>query len=154
MAFKEVRDAIKTLLESVDKIGEVHDYVRHTVFWDEYIRDHVKAGELNTWEITRRAAAQEITNVQGATATEPYFDDTHSVVIIGRMSLTDDEKSEQEFQALIDKIVAKVRLDTLLGGAVLKPKSAQVPVIEHRTFGGALVHYVEITFEAIERIGG
>lgn len=154
MAFKEVRDAIKTLLEPIDGVGEVHDYVRHTVFWDEYFRDHINAGKLNTWEITRRAAAQEITNVQGATATEPCFDDTHSVVIIGRVVLNDNEKSEQEFQAVIDRIVAAVRLDTLLGGVVLKPKSAQVPLIEHRMFGGVLTHYVEITFEAIERVGG
>lgn len=154
MAFEEVRDAIKTLLEAVDGVGEVHDYVRHTVFWDEYFRDHVDAGKINTWEITRRAAAQEITNVQGATATEPYFDDTHSVVIIGRVVLNDAKKSEQEFQAVIDRIVAAVRLDTLLGGVVLKPRSAQVPLIEHRMFGGVLAHYVEITFEAIERVGG
>lgn len=154
MAFAAIRDEIKTILEAVDGIGEVHDYVRHTVFWDEYLRDHVKAGQINTWEITRTATAQELISVQGLAGTEPFYHDTHSVVIIGRMSLTDDEKSEQDFQALVDAIVAAFRVNNLLNNKVLLPKQAQVPIIEHRTFGGILIHYCEVTFEAIERVGG
>ena len=154
MAFAAIRDEIKTILESVTDTGEVHAYRRHSTFWDEYLRDHVKAGQINTWEITRTATAQELINVQGSVGTEPYFHDTHSVLIVGRMSLKDDEKSEQDFQALVDAIVAAFRLKNLLNGAVLLPKQAQVPVLEHRTFGGILVHYCEITFEAVERVGG
>lgn len=154
MAFKEVRDEIETILKDVADIGEVHAYLRHSTFWDEYFKRHVKAGEINDWEITRTATAQELINIQGSVGTEPYFHDTHSILIIGRMSLTDDEKSEQDFQALVDAIVAAFRVKNLLNGAVLLPKQAQVPVLEHRTFGGILVHYCEITFEAVERVGG
>ena len=154
MAFAEVRDEIKTILEAVDGIGEVHDFVRHTVFWNEYLRDHIEAGQINTWEITRTATAQELISVQGSAGTEPFYHDTHSVVIVGRMSLTDDEKSEQDFQALVDRIVAAFRVNNLLNNKVLLPKQAQVPIIEHRMFGGILIHYCEITFEAVERVGG
>ena len=154
MAFKEVRDEIETILKDVAKIGKVHAYRRHSTFWDEYFRDHVEAGQINTWEITRTATAQELINVQGSVGTEPYFHDTHSVLIIGRMALKDDEKSEQDFQELVDSVVAKFRVNNLLNNKVLLPKQAQVLVIEHRTFGGILVHYCEITFEAVERVGG
>lgn len=154
MAFAAIRDEIKTILEGVAGIGKVHAYRRHTTFWDEYFRDHVKSGEVNTWEISRTATAQEIIAVQGSVGTEPFFHDTHSVLIVGRMSLKDDEKSEQDFQALVDAIVAAIRVKNLLNGKVLLPKQAQVPVIEHRTFGGILVHYCEVTFEAVERVGG
>lgn len=154
MAFAAIRDEIETLLKTVDKIGTVHTYLRHTTFWNEYLQRHVEAGEINDWEITRTATAQELIAVQGSVGTEPYFHDTHSVLIIGRMSLKDDEKSEQDFQELVDNVVAKFRVNNLLNNKVLLPKQAQVPVIEHRTFGGILIHYAEITFEAVERVGG
>ena len=154
MSFSDVRDEVKKILDAIDGIGEVHAYLRHSTFWDEYLKRHVKGGQINDWEITRTATAQELIAIGGSVGTEPYFHDTHSVLITGRMSLKDDEKSEQDFQALVDKVVAAFRVKNLLNGAVLLPRQAQVPVIEHQTFGGILVHFCQVTFEAIERVGG
>ncbi len=154
MAFADVRAAFKALIATVTGIGKVHDYRRHTTFWDEFYARHKSSGQLNNWEITREAAAQEIIAVQNAVGTEPYFHDTHTLVLEGHMSLDDAAASEKAFQALVDAIVEKIRKNNRLGTAVLLPESIQVPVIGHRTFGGVLAHFARMTFRAVERVGG
>ena len=154
MAFADVRDEIETLLKTVVGIGKVHDYRRHTTFWDEYFKRHVKDMRVNNWEITRRSFTQEVFAVQNADGTEPCFHDEHEVVINGYMSVNDEKATEKIFQALVDLVVAKFRVNNLLNGAVILPMQMQVPIIEHRTYGGVLVHFAELTYAAIERVGG
>ncbi len=154
MTFATIRTAMKELLEDVVGIGEIHDYVRHTRFWDEFFNRTIKDGRVNQWEITRSAAAQTISAADDASGVEPLFHDTHNMVIFGRMSLDDSAESEKDFQALIDNIVEAVRKDTRLGGLLILPREMQVPLIEHREYGGVLTHFARLEFEAIERVGG
>lgn len=154
MSFATVRTEIKTLLESVSGIGKVHDFRRHTRFWDDFFERHIADGKVNNWEITRGSFSQEVFAVQNSAGNEPFFHDQHEVSITGYMSLNDENESEKTFQTLIDNIIAKIRVNNQLNNTTILPRQLQVPVIEHRTFGGVLVHFAELTFEAIERVGG
>lgn len=154
MGFAAVRAALKTLLEGVEGIGEVHDYRRHTTTWEKYFQRHAKNGRVNNWEITREAAEQELIAVQGAGGTEPWYHNTHRVAILGFMGLDDAKPSEKDFQDLVDAVVEKIRKNPRLGNVVLLPESLQVPAIGHAMFGGVLVHTARLTFRAVERVGG
>ena len=154
MGFADIRTEFVTLIKSVSGIGRVHDFIRHSTFLDELFSRHSKGGKINDWEITRISAAQELISAQGGFANEPCFHNTHNLVVNGYMSVTDELQSEKEFQDLIDAIVLKIQQNNLLNNSILLPKQLQVPIIEHRTFGGVLVHFAQLTFEAIERVGG
>ena len=158
MAFEPIREALKTLISGVDGIaddqGQVHDYVRHSAFWDKFFADNVGGSRINVWEITRRSMGEDLETVQNKLGNEPLFQDNHAVVIIGRMSLNDEDATEKIFQDLIDRIIEAVRKNNRLGGAVLLPRQLQIAVIDHRTHGGVLCHYTELTYEAIRREGG
>lgn len=154
MSWATIRPLIATDLKAVKGIGKVHEYLRHTTFWDEYIERHKEDGRINDWEITRRSLSQELFAVQNLSSTEPFFHDDHQALIIGRMALNDENKTEITFQDLIDAVVKEFRLDNRLGGIAIIPQQPQVPVIEHRTFGGILVHYTEVVFPVRIRVGG
>ena len=156
MSFADIRAEIVTILKTVDGIGQVHDYIRHTTFWNEYFRDHTKNMQVNTWEVSRRNTGEAVSAVENQVSVEPFYNDVHQVIILGRMSLNDDKASEKQFQTLISAIVEKFRQDpnNLLNGKVFLPRQIQVPIIEPRTYGGVLCHFCEMTYEAIERVGG
>jgi len=154
MAFAEIRSRIVGLLKTVDGIGEVHDFRRHTTTWETLLSRGRKDFQFSHWEVTRSAARQALDAVEGLSGVEPWFQDIHDVLIIGRVGLDDERETEKEFQALIDRIVEKIRQNNMLGNVLLLPRSLQVPVISHMMYGGVLVHYCEMTFEAIERVGG
>ncbi len=135
-------------------VGVVHKYRRHTTFWNEYFRDHVKDQILNSWEITRRGVTEALTDVGGAVSVEPTFSAGHQVSIHGMMAVDDLAESERQFQRLIDGIRDEFRVDTTLGGVLEFPANIQVPEISHRTFGGSLVHFVQLTLNAVESVGG
>ena len=156
MSFADIRAEIVTILKSVDGVGQVHDYIRHTTFWNEYFKNHTKNMQVNTWEVSRRAMNEDVSAVENQLSVEPFFNDVHQVIIFGRMSLNDDKASEKTFQALISAIVAAFRQDpnNLLNGKVFLPRQLQTPIIEPRTYGGVLCHFCEMNYEAIERVGG
>lgn len=151
MPFAPIRDAFIKLLEKVDGIGQVHNRVRHEVFWDEFIKTANKNGRLNTWEVGRRELVQTIAAVGDAESNTPTFQDNHTLLLVGRMALNDKGESEVIFQALIDAITDAQRKDDRLGGAYLQPAFMQTELIEHRSFGGVLVHYCEMTLMARRR---
>lgn len=154
MAFEPIRDAFVKLLEDVEGIGVVHNRIRHAVFWDKFFEVVNKNNRLSTWEVSRRALAQEIAAVQGASGNEPCFTDTHTLLLVGRLAVNDEDESELLFQDIIDAVTKAIRFNNRLGGAYLQPAFMQTEVIEHRTYGGALVHYCEMTLEARRREGG
>jgi len=154
MSYATIRSQIATLIGAVSGIGQVHEYRRNTKTWEEFYLRHVDKMIVNNWEISRTSREQESIAVQDLGGTEPFYHDTHQILIIGHMSVRDEDATEKTFQDLIDAIVTKIRQNFLLGGLVLLPRSLQVPTITHKMYGGVLVHYAELTYEAIERVGG
>jgi len=154
MSFATIRTELATLLRSVTGIGQVHEYRRNTKTWEDFYLRHAKNMIVNNWEISRVSREQETIAVQNLGGTAPYYHDTHNLLIIAHMSVKDEDQTEKTFQDLIDAVATKIRQNYLLGGTVLLPREIQVPTIKHTMFGGVLVHYAELTYEAIERVGG
>ena len=144
------------MLETVTDIGEVHDFVRSTYFWDEFFTAHKNSqngGQILTWEITRTATAQELWGVGGVV---DNYKRTHSFTLIGRMSLQDSSATEKTFQALVDAVQDKFVGDFDLNGTILPvdpPNEIQIKSVGHASFAGILVHQAILTFEATERVG-
>lgn len=159
MAWKDIRDEIKTLLLAVTDIGQVHVVLRHTTHWEEVFARHKDAalGELRDWEITRTAEELELEAFGNLLSTEPFYRRTHQVLIQGVLAVDDKEPpdhSEEVFQDLVEAVVTKLRQNNLLNEKVLLHIEPQVTTIGHDTFAGVLVHRAEIRFPAIERVGG
>lgn len=145
---------IATILKTVSGIGQVHETLRHTVNWEDFLTRHVKNGRVDNWEITRVSSVQTIRAVQNKTANEPFFFDTHQISIRGAFGLKDVKETEKTFNDVVDLIVTEFRKKNLLNGKVDLPRQPQVVTIDHRMFGGILVHFAEITLEAVEFVGG
>jgi len=152
MTFKTVRTELATLIKTAVGIGRVHEFIRHSRFLDEFIAKTQKDGIINDWEISRIAFSQELFGV-GNLVSDGLFHDTHTTIIRGYLSVVDENESEKTFQDLVDAIVLIIRQNNTLNGTVILPKQLQAPTIGHETFGGVLVHFTEMTFEAIERVG-
>lgn len=151
MAFAPIRDAFVTLLKTVEGIGQVHNRRRHETFWDEFFKTVDKDGRLNTWEVGRRELVVTIAAPGGTVGNPPCLTDNHTLLLIGRMAVSDGNESEIEFHKVMDAIKKAQALDDRLGGAYLQPAFMQIELIEHRTYGGVLVHYCEMTLEARRR---
>lgn len=154
MSFATLRDRVKTTLEAVSGIGQVYDFLRHLTFWEEVKRDIVKDGQVNIWEITRLAAEQDLDAPQNQVGVEANFQDRHNIAIFGHVAVDDEKESEKQFQDLIDAIIAAFRLDNTLGGLVLIPQQPQLLSVGHEMFASVLCHACQISFLAIERVGG
>lgn len=154
MSFATIRDEVKTILEGVTNIGRVHDFIRHTTFWSEFAKRHTDLQIINDWEITRTGLTQNLAAVQTQIAAEPTFDDIHTVQIIGRIGLQDSSESEKTFQTLVDAVITALRKNDDLNQTVVKPIQPISAIIDHDNFHGNLVHQVNITFDAQERVGG
>ena len=154
MTFSDIKEEVANILEGVDGIGKVHRFRRHTTTWEELFKRHVKDGQVNDWEITRTALNDAISSIQNLAGVDPVFHDTHNVVILGYVSLVDAKESETTFQDLIDRITERFRKidNNTLNGRIIIPAFMQSPEIGHRSFGGVLVHFVQMTFTAIERL--
>jgi len=145
---------IRSQMQQVTGIGQVHFYQRHSAHWEQYIQHAVSKGRVNAWYLSRVARPQALAAVDNLGGSEPFFHDTHNIRVHGYMALKDVDNTEKEFQALIDGIALRIQLNTTLNGAVLLPKMIQAPSIDSKSFGGVLCHFTEMTFEAIVRTGG
>ena len=152
--YDAIRLEIRSQMLQVTNIGQIHLRRRLTRFWENIFKRHKQDGRLNTWEITRTAVGQDLNSAQGAAGTEPFFHDTHEILIRGFMAVKDEKDTETTFQQVVDDIRLRIQLNNRLNGAVLLPKQLQVPTIDHETFGGVLCHFVEMTYEAVVRVGG
>lgn len=147
MGLAEIRTEIKTILESVEGIGKVHDYERHTVDWKTFISLFTDTdNRINGWTITRSQVREAQHASLGANIR------THNFRIRGYFGLKDSTQSEKTFQGLIDTVCSAFRTKETLNGTSLKAGPPSVGTISRRHFSGILVHTCDITLEAQEYI--
>lgn len=142
---------IKTRLEAVPGVGQVHDYERQTADWAKFIElfKDPATGKILGWEITRRAATEHHDGV--------WFRH-HQFVLKGYMGLQDATASSKTFQTLCEEVCAAFR-DAPPGdgweyrnGDKADRAPAQIEAINDRMFGGPLCHVAEIALSVTERI--
>jgi len=155
MSYVAIRDNIISQLEAVTpSIGSINDYRRHITTWEKYFREFANNGQIKEWEVTRTEVEHGVEAVQNQAGTEALYFNRHFFLITGYVSLDDDAESEKDFQDTIELIRTRFQENDLLGGTVVRHADLQVPTIDHLSFGGVLVHFVEMTLEAEERSGG
>ena len=152
MAWKDLRPIVKERLEGVSGMGEVNDFIRHTRFWTDFLKRHVKDQKVHTWEFTRVSMEEEFEVLGEETVVGNLFRDTHEILVIGRMSLSLSGETEGPFQDVVDDVIAAFRADTLLGGRLIVPAPPRVDSVGHTSYGGVLVHEARVTILASERV--
>lgn len=153
MAFAPIREAFIKMLGGVKGIGKIHNRKRHETFWDGFFRTVDKNGKLNTWEVSRKELVVTVAAVGGTENNPPCLQDNHTLLLVGRMALSDEKESEPEFDALMDAIVRAQALNDRLDGTYLQPAFMQIGLREERSYGSVLVHYCEMTLECRRREG-
>ena len=147
MGLTEIRTEIKNILQSVEGIGKVHDYQRHTVDWKTFLSLFTDANNrVNGWTITRSQVRETQHASRGVNIRH------HQFRIKGYFGLKDSTESEKTFQGLIDAACAAFRSKETLNGSSLKSGPPLVGMISRRHFSGILVHTCEITLEVQEYV--
>lgn len=145
MSEASIRAAIKTEMNTVTGIGIVHDYQR----WAANLKDFLDlmlftAGtskKIFGWMITRTSA--EVMRIGN------NFRVTHNYKLIGLYGLKDAAASEKLLNLVIESLVSKL-VNLEISGAQNPIGLPKVGLIGHKSFGGVLCHWVEITFSVSE----
>ena len=146
MSLSTVRAKMKTVIESVSGIGQVHDYKRYVHDWDSYKELFAKNQKINTWEIQRNHVESDPYGGSGGRE-----DRMHVFIIRGFYAVSDDLASEKTFQDLADLVIDAFRnkpdLDAV-ANIINFPITAD---FQESMFGGVLCHVVEIRLSVSER---
>ncbi len=149
MAYSTILAEIKTVMESVNDIGRVQDYLRYwkdDAHFKQLFQATVKGKkQIRGWTITRDGVP-----VNSRYASSGQHRLTYNFVIRGYLGVSDGTESEKTMQALVDEIIEKLDNAITLGGNVLDSGPAVCPTITHSEFGNVLCHYAEIQFPATE----
>jgi len=143
MTLENMKSAIKTRLESVTGIGNVHTYNRNTVDWQEFYKLFKDAnGRINTWLILWQGLPVSEIEATGSI----FVRREYSFKIVGLYSLKDEDNSSNDFDNLVELIVNEFDGTRQLGSGSLPryivPATTTTPT--ERMFSNYLVHTIEI----------
>lgn len=146
MSLSSVRTQVKTILEAVTGIGEVHDFERYSKDWATY-KDLFKSGShINFTQILRPAF---IRTVEGSDATERVI---HNFILKGGYSLKDEDATEKTCQDLVEAICQAFRDKPKLQDTAEVVMYPIIGRIFNGMFGNVLCHIYEIDLSIRERI--
>jgi len=160
MARDTIQAAIKTILETVTDIGQVHDSIRWTIHEDKFIKNFFtvvnEQQQIRTWMIYRVDGAVDYGAREGSLGTSQRIPTQSSFqrydfAIEGWASFKDDE-TDIEFQSLIDSVIDKFQANISLNNTSLM-RGPITYSIDHQFFGDYFVHHVIFNFYATEREG-
>lgn len=151
MDYATLLSQIKTAVESVTDIGQVHDMIRgwknDNEFRTLFETTISSKKQIRGWTITRDGIPE---NSRYATGGQHQI--THQFVIRGYLGLEDANETEKTIQALVESVLQKLDNAVTLGGNVRVAGPATAPVIAHREFGNVLCHYAEIQYPVTEHV--
>ncbi len=136
---------LKLMIDEVGSTDNVLDYMPMARDWKQFLSHFESFGMINGWCIERKSTRNEwLTSDQNLW--------THSMIIRGYFGVNDGNRSGRAFSAMVDDVVNKFDGEKDLRGHVEEHQPAQVRTVDHRMFGGVLVHYCEIELICQERI--
>lgn len=149
-SYTSIAAALKTLLEAIPNIGQVHAYRRWNADWSTYL-DHTKTtlsgeNQVRVWMVTRESLTSSF---------EDSFRQarhTHSMVIVGALGLNDSDDTYTKFQELLDLVVAALDAKRDLSASDIIDYSigaASVRTIGEEALGSVLCHVAEIEVSVI-----
>ena len=141
MSYQTVLAKVKTYMEAIPSIGNVHDYVRWNKDWPASLtlfKVTSPTAQLRFWDISR-IRTPEISKVDMVNSRQYTFR------IRGFMSLNDAAASEKTFQELIEAVCDKFRGKPTLEGDAVDSNPVQVDNVGHAMVGDVLCHMPECT---------
>lgn len=145
MSEATIRAQVKTVLEAVTGIGQVHDYRRTSKSVATFMQLQRSSGAVNGWTIYRRRAPADFND--NLTVTRRHY-----FVIAGLYELDDATASEKTVQALVDSIFAAFLGNQTLGGTCINVDPLQVDDIDNEEIEGKAYHVIEMTLVCHERV--
>lgn len=151
MAYGEttIRARIKTVLEAVTDIGQVHDYERWVDGWDALLETFkTQVGDrdqIRGWIITLVRMKPEIIGFQGGGITGTLLA-TYTYLVRGFLGVDDANATEKTMTALALAAAWALENDATLRSEALEKEEPVVSELlqDYRMFGGVLCHYVEM----------
>jgi len=157
MTESAINAGIKTVLDGVSSIANVHDYVRWSNSWGTFLAlfKDTDNDKINGWAFSRKSTATQNVNIG-------EIEKAHVYVVRGYYGLKDEDASEKTFQGIVEDAQTAFFADETLGGVcdTTRPDwgpmagavGLQIDIIEIRKFGTVLCHYFEGRLCAIESI--
>lgn len=138
----DIRNAIAAIIRSVPNTGQVHAFERYAKDRSDMLKFYQTGNQILGWNI-RRVRTLERSDYLGAWTRDYRWE------IRGYMSLDDSEKTELQFDNLIDSICAAFRADDTLGGLVDtciigNEAGIQLPESYPVMFAGVLCHSAKL----------
>lgn len=149
MSVAGIRAQIKTVLQGVANIGQVHDYDRWEIDWDDFLALFKSTiggtDQIRGWAI----------HVQSGGASYPGTNNVgqleHLFVLRGYMSMKDASGTEKTFDDLVEAVQKSFLGNYTLNGSAMNAEPPQVVLKETRQLSDVLVHYAEIHLRVRER---
>lgn len=140
--------AVKSTLQGVANIGNVHDYVRWHKDWPNMLtmfKVTSPTSQIRTWDISRKSTSE----TEKACRTNLRV---HDFRIRGFMSLDDSAATEKTFQTLLEAVAAAFRNKPTFSGTVLIVDPLQIENVDHVMVGDVLCHMAECSLRVTEEI--
>lgn len=148
MSQSTVLAKVKTILEGVADIGQVHDFVRWAKDFPDFFtlfKVTSPISQIRAWDISRtrttEVAESSRTNVQ-----------THTFRIRGFLSLVDSTATEKTFQKLVEDVATAFRNKPTLDGVALNVSPLQRDSVTHVMIGDVLCHIAELSLSVEEEV--
>lgn len=133
----DIRARIKTDLQTVSGIGQVHDYERFSNDPTSFVSFFVSAGLVNGWTM--------VVGMESRWSACKQVDRFYRVTIRGYRVLNDAAASAKAFDEEIDGVMTALENDWHLNRLVENLEDGiDATDPDHRLFGEVLCHYIEI----------
>lgn len=149
MSVAAIRAQVKAILQGVTDVGQVHDYDRWEINWDEFLALFKATisgvDQIRGWTIHAQSEAA------GYPGTNNVGQFEHVFLLRGYLGLKDDGATEKTFDDLVEAVVQAFMGNYTLNGTAMNAEPPQVAVKEVRQLSDVLVHYAEIQLRVKER---
>lgn len=150
MALSDITDYVKTTLQGISGLGQVHTFEPVALQAGQVPATMGGSGTILYWTVKRESTSeQRLTNVE----TERQ----HTIVVRGYREVGDASVSESAFQAQVETVMQTFRptyqVPTSTGAHAELFGPMQCRQVGHRVLAETfLVHYAELAVEAQERV--
>ncbi|MBI4227712.1 MAG: hypothetical protein HY600_05540 [Candidatus Omnitrophica bacterium] len=149
MSVAAIRAQVKAILQGVANAGQVHDYDRWEIDWDDLLtRFKATIGgtdQIRGWTIHAQSDGARYPGTNNVGELEHLF------LLRGYLSLKDSTGSEKVFDDLVEAVQKAFLGNYTLNGSAMNAEPPQVVVKEARQLSDVLVHYAELHLRVRER---
>lgn len=148
-----IRAEIKTILESVSGIGEVHDYFRYRKSWADWLdlmtntSGSPSVTRINGWMFDREYMATSVTAIPSG-----KIEYVHHYNFLGVYEIDDAAGSAKDFQTLLDGICTAFKANRYLNGTADRHDFIQINAVGIDEYAEASYHYAGLSLTVHERV--